>query len=404
MKKSVKKLGLICLMIINFCVIGYSQSCLLEGIIFTKQSQIDSFSINYPNCSKIAGNVTIINPDIQNLLGLNAITSIVGSISVTLATSLTGFAGLNNLDSIGGGFVLKHNSRLKNFTGLNNLKYISGGFIVYANDSLESFIGLSNLCQVDGLSFWIQSNFGLISLIGFDRLSIISCDIDIYNNSIINLNGLESLKSISGELKIHQNFYIRDINGLENVFNIGGDLQISSNDSLNSISGLRSLKTVEGSVDIHFNDALKSLSGLDSLNSFTGYLRVYSNDSLSKCAVKSICRFLSNPNGKIGFNNNLPGCNSAEEIQAMCDTLSIPENFPETQYLLYPNPAFDELTISNGTGKAISRINIFNQIGEIVLQIDQTNEPICISNLCTGYYLVEFNVGEKVVRKPFFKN
>jgi len=54
-----------------------SQSCLPEGIIFNTQDQIDNFQVNYPNCTKIEGNVTIQGYiSITNLIGLNMLTSI----------------------------------------------------------------------------------------------------------------------------------------------------------------------------------------------------------------------------------------------------------------------------------------------------------------------------------------
>ncbi len=38
---------------------GAAQSCLPQGITFSTQNQIDSFPINYPNCTVIEGEVTI---------------------------------------------------------------------------------------------------------------------------------------------------------------------------------------------------------------------------------------------------------------------------------------------------------------------------------------------------------
>ena len=43
-------------------VTGSSQSCLPDGITFTRQSEIDNFHINFPNCTQIEGDVTIIGP------------------------------------------------------------------------------------------------------------------------------------------------------------------------------------------------------------------------------------------------------------------------------------------------------------------------------------------------------
>lgn len=406
MRRKIRQLGLVSLMMFVFYSTGYSQSCLSDGIVFTRQSQVDSFPINYPNCSKIDGDVTITGFDISNLSGLNTLTSVGGKLIIGRAaqpTGLSGFEGLNNLDTIYGGFGVENNSKLKSFSGLNHLTFIGGGFYVEGNDSLTSFMGLTNVHNIAGDIFWIKSNFGLINLLGFDNLSAISGDVDIYNNSVISLTGLEHLESIGGKIQIHQNYYLKELNGLENLISLGGDLVISSNDSLKNLDGVDNLKTVNGSFDIHYNDALKNLSGLNSLDSIKGNLSIYNNDSLSKCAVESICRFLSNPNGFINIRNNAPGCNSTEEIQSNCDTLGTPENFPVNQYILYPNPAFNEFTISNGAGRPNSGIKIFNQLGELVLKIERTNEPIRITNLRKGYYLVEFNGGEKVVRKHLLK-
>jgi len=58
-----------------------SQPCLPEGITFTTQAQIDSFQINYPNCTEIEGNIDIGDwegTDIDNLNALSVLTSIGG--------------------------------------------------------------------------------------------------------------------------------------------------------------------------------------------------------------------------------------------------------------------------------------------------------------------------------------
>ena len=57
-----------------------AQSCLPEGIVFTNQSQIDQFQINYPNCTEIEGDVVIgfwLGTNITNLNGLSILTTLV---------------------------------------------------------------------------------------------------------------------------------------------------------------------------------------------------------------------------------------------------------------------------------------------------------------------------------------
>jgi len=85
---------------------SFSQSCLPEGIIFTSQAQIDSFQVNYPNCTEIEGEVEIgtdsVNNDITNLNGLIVLTSIRGSLWIHNNDFLPSLSGLNNLVTISG--------------------------------------------------------------------------------------------------------------------------------------------------------------------------------------------------------------------------------------------------------------------------------------------------------------
>ena len=73
----------------SFSAMSLSQSCLPEGIAFTIQEQIDSFQINYPNCHGIEGYVNIAGDDINNLNGLNILTSIGGYLQIVDGDSLT---------------------------------------------------------------------------------------------------------------------------------------------------------------------------------------------------------------------------------------------------------------------------------------------------------------------------
>lgn len=79
------------------------QMCLPEGIHFTRQSQIDSFSILYPGCTQIGGDVCIGNcldlvvSDITNLDGLESLTSINGKLTISHNPLLTSIEGLKNL-------------------------------------------------------------------------------------------------------------------------------------------------------------------------------------------------------------------------------------------------------------------------------------------------------------------
>ncbi len=93
-------------------VTGFSQSCLSEGITFETQAQIDSFQVNYPNCTQLEGDVTISGSNITNLNGLSVVTSIEGDIEINGNDALTSLTGLENVTSIEGGIEIVKNDAL----------------------------------------------------------------------------------------------------------------------------------------------------------------------------------------------------------------------------------------------------------------------------------------------------
>src|SRR5688572_31338651 len=58
----------------------FSQSCLPEGVKFSRQSQVDSFRILYPGCTVIDGDVSIfLNSNFLNIDSLNHFQNIKGN-------------------------------------------------------------------------------------------------------------------------------------------------------------------------------------------------------------------------------------------------------------------------------------------------------------------------------------
>ena len=69
-----------------------------------------------------------------------------------------------------------------------------------------------------------------------------------------NLNGFDSLTSVTGPLAIDSNFGLRSLDGLENLERVGG-LEINGNEDLEDISAIHGL-IVEGDVRFDFNPKL----------------------------------------------------------------------------------------------------------------------------------------------------
>ena len=336
-----------------FTIHSFSQPCLPEGIIFTTQAQIDSFQINYPNCTEIEGYVTIGDNErtnINNLYGLSALTSINGEFNIYWNPLLASLTGLDNIESLGGDLKIFACDSIASLTGLENLTIIYGslsiGHIMYSGKSKSAYcIGNHSLTSIDGLEN--------LSYIG-ENLSIIN------NDNLENLTGVENLNSIGGDLVIGElghtghnayccsNQRLKTLTGLNNLVSIGGSLKVYCSDSLTSLTALSTLISIGGEIDIGFghadsdifgNPLLVSIEGLDNIEAGSiENLYITDNYSLVECDVQPICSYLSSPNGSIIIQNNASGCNSQQEVEVACDTLSVKVIAFDNTFLISPNP------------------------------------------------------------------
>lgn len=311
---------------------GYSQSCLPEGIEFSTQAQIDSFQVNYPNCTQIEGNVTIYTSewgDITNLSGLSVLTSIGGNLEIInydfgTSSNLYSLAGLEGITAIGGDLIICNNSALTNLSGLDNLISIGGNLNIgneeyWGNINLSSLTGLESLAEIGG-DLYISNNDILATLTGLENLTTIGGSLEIGGNpALTNLVSLGNLSELGWNLYINSNNSLTSLTGLENITAIDGYLSISGNGSLNTLTGLDNLASIGYNIYIAYNPSLTSLTGLDNISPSTIIdLSIFQNELLSDCSVQSICDYLANPNGSVHINNNASGCENPPEVADDC--------------------------------------------------------------------------------------
>jgi len=185
---------------------GSSQTCLPEGLLYPSQAIIDSFNILYPNCTQILGNVYLSNYNLNNLHGLNELTSIGGNVIIDYNEHLTNLNGLENLTYIGGDLQISEEYVLTDLSGLDNLSAIGGSFDISWNPALTALTGLEGLRSVGG-NLSITFNDKLISLSALDGLTSVGRYIGIDKNpSLTSLTGLDNIdtSSLSG-IVIHAN-------------------------------------------------------------------------------------------------------------------------------------------------------------------------------------------------------
>jgi hypothetical protein len=79
------------------------------------------------------------------------------------------------------------------------------------------------------------------------------------------------------------------------------------------------------------------------------------------------------------------------------------ENFNESQFAIYPNPVANELHIETDQAK-IERIEIYTIGGKKVLDVNFLNDqPIDVSKLIRGLYLVKVETGNGSLTKKLVK-
>ena len=238
-----------------------ASTCIPTGITvtLTRQSEVDSFPINYPGCDVVEGSLTISGDDIVNLNGLIGIKKVIYQLEIKNNPSLVNFNGLNTLKSAEILYVSNNNSLL-NFLGLDNLEKVTSRFYVNSNDLLINFNGLNKLDYV--YNFSIRVNNSLTNLIGLTNLKKIASSFYIVSNaSLIDFTGISSLNEVYA-LNIHDNPSIINLNGFQTLSKLD-NFYIVSNASLLNFFGFDNIITTHNHCRIQGNSSLLNFEGLN---------------------------------------------------------------------------------------------------------------------------------------------
>lgn len=323
------------------------QGCLMEGINFTNQIQIDSFPILYPECSIIEGSVNIWGDNISDLSGLSNIKEIHGDLDILYCDSLMSLEGLNGLYEIGGGLGIQHNALLQNVDAFKSVDYIGGRVRFYYNLELVSIRGFEGLNQINGLEISSCSNLSDFS--GLRNVERINGDFSFaFNPKMKGFEYFENLKEISGEFGVNSCGGLITIDGLNNIKILSDGLVITNCDSLQNLTGLESLKNVGVYCRIKNCKSLKNLDGLGELIKvdylrlknlssiknlhglnndiqINGYLEIEENDSLLSFEGLG---YLDSLNGtlRVLYNPNLESFSDLQNLKSISDGIYIRGN------------------------------------------------------------------------------
>lgn len=304
MEISIRPLALF-MLILPFPLVG--QMCLPEGIHFTRQSQIDSFSIQYPGCTEIGGDVCIgncldaVGSDIINLDGLMPLNSIKGKLSISHNPLLTSIEGLKNLVVIEDDLLFSWNDVLSSFKGLDQIRVMKGSFTLEWSTGIDSLAGFDMLDTIAGTltmtylwdltsitAFPNLKYLGGYKLFGLNQLRSIPDmnhllylgDFSLRFNGLTDLPEFPLLSTINGDFLLDGNFSLPALRGYENINRVTGDLiieaageEIIRETETFNLNAFHNLTFVGGSFRIYV-ERLDTLDGFTALDSVGGIFSV----------------------------------------------------------------------------------------------------------------------------------
>jgi len=340
-QNTLAKVWVIILFMLASMSISAQAKCVLENNFFTRQSQLDSFPLLHPGCTKLRS-IRIYTSGITDLSALGSLKNIDSlTIQKTAVTTLTGLDSLERCVQ----FDMWGNNSLTDIKALKKLKYV-GSASLGENLSLTSLEGLS----VDTASKIIISGGKLKSLKG---LGARYCPRLYLANT--------SLDDLSGHNLSNVQYVI-----LENVGNI------------NAISSINPDK-----LSLYKSERLHDITPLNALTKLK-WLDLAGNSNLSWCSIDIICRNLDNPDFTLRVYNNAKGCRNINEIREGCFVRV--ESHENSHIHISPQPVTDVINISGLLEDTPYRL--INITGGQALS-GMAYESIDISSLPAGMYLLQ---------------
>jgi hypothetical protein len=359
------------LILLSFCLTFSLSLCSQEreiqnGLLFSRQSQIDSFRVNYPTATSLT-NLQISGSDITNLDSFSGLKKVNGTFSIIQNPLLESLQGLNDLQFVEGPFYINSNDILTDLNGLIKLYEVEESLVVSDNPKLKNLTGLEGLHRINKIQ--LNRNDVLESLHGLENLAnggwtyyltLIACPrlttlkavenqkklfgLNISQcDSITNLNDFKNLQSLHS-LRLFLNKNLEDISALHTVRNGWGrnfiDIQrnprlkslvgldslagldnlfIIDNDSLTTLAGLNQVDSIRSGIKIIGNQALTDISALSGVSNLGGELEIRENPFLFLCDYPFICEFVQYTTNPDAISQNLTSCNSIPAVITSCE-------------------------------------------------------------------------------------
>ncbi|MBE0662663.1 MAG: T9SS type A sorting domain-containing protein [Bacteroidales bacterium] len=218
------------------------------------------------------------------------------------------------------GITFSTQEQIDNFQGnYSGCADILGDILIEGNN-ITNLNGLNALHSITG-NLTIMYNPNLSNLAGLNNLETIGGYLYIIDNpSLSSLTGLEGLVSTGAWVQIMHNNLLTNFSGLNNLQTVGEKLAIVHNNGITSLEGLNNLSSIGGDLAIAWSPTLLNLSGLNSLTSIGGMLVIGQNPLITGLAGLGNISANSITDLKIYINAALSTC----DVMSICEYLASP--------------------------------------------------------------------------------
>lgn len=279
----------------------------------------------------------------------------VGNVIITSQQALEEFAGVTKID---GDLTIITPVQISNeifeqidltpvvdLSPLDSLLEVTGSLFVRTD--IANIDGVNCLTSVGG-DLNIQGNDSLEGIDGFKSLSSIGESlILIVNDALESVDGFRALEMVGINIQISGNDSLQSVAGLQSLETVGNSLSISNSPALHNLNGFRTLSSVGRDLQILSNTELTRLSGFQSLKSIGNDLSLFENDGLRSITGFQLLESIGF-NLSVGNNSNLEGLGSLAALErgGVLGNISIFSN--DVFDCGLPVPNFSVATFSSG--------------------------------------------------------
>lgn len=259
----------------------HKSTTLINGSLIISGDDIVDLS-NLSNLEQINGSLTIRgNKLLTNIDSLSSLTMVSNGIWIEDNNALTNVDGLSSVNTCRN-LSIEENPALKSLDGFNQISSIRGSLVISLCDALESINSFNNLTHVEG-QCQISINRELQSINGFNKITSLSDDLWISaNDKLTSITAFSELTSVKQHFGIDNHYELLELNGFPSLDSVYGFFAIRSNDILNTVHGFGNLSYIGSHLKVHNNEELSNCcfiqNLLDQQNSIGGDIEIYSNN------------------------------------------------------------------------------------------------------------------------------